>query len=659
MMIKNLISITLVCIAMELSAPARVLAGTPLVVTDSDERRTLGRYTDYMKDDSGALTIDDVSSPGMASRFKPVNGDSFNHGTVNGRYWFRTSLLYSRDLPGKTIEWILEVAYPSLERVELYTPGTDRWEVSMAGEAIPYTEREIKYRNPSFLLPLRPGIPLTVYCAVSVEKTMLFPPVLWQREAFLRSAYNGQLIQGTYFGIILVMILYNLFIFYSLRDRSYLYYVLYTASFGLFQISFNGLSFEYLWPGSPHWNHIANVVFVLLSFTLAMQFSRNYLIVDKYWPALGRVMKGFMAVGALCVILAFFVNQTVMTHVSNILPASGIILFMTAGISAIRRGYRPAYYFMGGWGFFIIGLVLFLLKNLSVLPANNFTLYGVQAGSAAEIILFSLGLADRINRMRIDQEESRQQLLTIKQEMELGRKIQESLLPKSIPQTGRVSIVVSYNPARVIGGDYYDFISGEPGEYGILIADASGHGIPAAMISSVIKISFQEQIRELRDPRKVLTGMNEMLIGKIGSQFVTAGYLYLDLTTMTARYANAGHQPLCVIDHETGIVQQYSPKGVILGWRPFEGFGVCDINLAPNNRLVFSTDGYIECRNTAGELFGDHRFIETLINYRHGPQSQFIKALDDRVMEWKGSFRDFEDDRSLIILDVGNISSPG
>ncbi|HOS39349.1 MAG TPA: 7TM diverse intracellular signaling domain-containing protein [Spirochaetota bacterium] len=648
------------------SSPARcilaltvLLAGVSaahaaLIVTDQDQRVMLGRHSEILEDPDGALGIEQVSGPAMAHRFERVTRDTVNRATVRGVFWLKVPIEY-KPAPGgnRTPQWVLEIAYPSLETVTLFLPaGGGGWIVTQAGEALPYAVREILHRNPVFAVPLPRDRPVTIFIRAAVEKVMVLPPVLWQREAFVRAAYTEQLIHGLYFGIILVMVLYNLFVFISLRDPSYAFYVLYTASFGLFQFSFTGLAFEYLWPEAPAWNSMANVVLVFVSFSFAMQFSRHYLLMGRHWPLLARIMDGLTAVGVLCAGLTVFVDRTMMTHASNLLPACGVVVFIAVGVLALRRKSRAARYFLVAWGAYIVGVTLFILKNLGVLPANIITMYDIQAGSAIEIILFSLGLADRINELRREREQSQQRLLTIQHEMDVAQRIQNSLLPGTIPRLAGAAITVRYAPARCIGGDYYDFAQTGPSSCGVLIADTSGHGIPAAIISSALRLSFHEQRKITHRPPALIRGMNEMLIGNIGNQYITAGYVFVDLAAMTAQYVNAGHQPLCIVDRADGAIRQVSPKGIILGWRQFDDFELCEFPLAQNQRLIFITDGYVECRNGAGELFGHDRLVEAFRELRALPPDECIDALDERISAWNAGRDEFEDDRTILIIDI-------
>src|ERR1700757_1930757 len=162
-------------------------------------------------------------------------------------------------------------------------------------------------------------------------------------------------------------------------------------------------------------------------------------------------------------------------------------------------------------------------------------------------------------------EQLAQQLLTIQKELETARQIQMSILPSEIPKIGGVDIAARYIPMTSVAGDFYDFIVVDEKHLGILVADVSGHGMPAALIASMLKIALAAQVPYAADPAQVLSGLNQVLCGKFQQHYVTAAYLYLDMATRTVRYAGAGHPPLLMWSDSTAGVRDVLENGLFLG----------------------------------------------------------------------------------------------
>ncbi len=159
-------------------------------------------------------------------------------------------------------------------------------------------------------------------------------------------------------------------------------------------------------------------------------------------------------------------------------------------------------------------------------------------------------------------------LLSIQKELQIAQQIQTSILPREVPRLPGFDIAARYLPMSAVAGDFYDFLAPKPNQLGILIADVTGHGVPAALIASMLKVAFTSQAPHAQDPARVLSGLNKALCGKFEEHFVTAAYLYADLDARTIRYAGAGHPPLLVSSRSNGLAQSIEQNGFFLGMFP-------------------------------------------------------------------------------------------
>jgi phosphoserine phosphatase RsbU/P len=165
-----------------------------------------------------------------------------------------------------------------------------------------------------------------------------------------------------------------------------------------------------------------------------------------------------------------------------------------------------------------------------------------------------------------------------------------------------------------VAGDFYDFLCIDEKRVGILVADVSGHGVPAALIASMLKVAFAGQAAHAHDPARVLNGLNGSLCGNFEAHFVTAAYLFVDLEKSLLHYSAAAHPPLMIASGAPGNVREIEANGLMLGMFPEAVYSSVEIRVCPGDRCLLYTDGILEAKNAAQEEFGESRckeFLET------------------------------------------------
>jgi serine phosphatase RsbU (regulator of sigma subunit) len=221
-----------------------------------------------------------------------------------------------------------------------------------------------------------------------------------------------------------------------------------------------------------------------------------------------------------------------------------------------------------------------------------------------------------------------------------------------MPKVAGLDIAARYIPMTAVAGDFYDCIEVDEKRLGILVADVSGHGMPAALISSMLKIALAAQSAHACDPALVLLGLNHALYGKFTGHYVTAAYVLVDTDRRSIRYAGAGHPPLILMDHSTGTIRRVEENGLFLGFFPEPTYSSVEIPFQEGDWAVLYTDGIPEMTDPADEQFGLDRFELFLKEHQDLSPSGFVDGLLDELAIWsdRASGREPDDDLTLLAI---------
>ncbi|PYC17559.1 hybrid sensor histidine kinase/response regulator [Pseudomonas jessenii] len=394
----------------------------------------LGRSLQVFEDPSGQASIADVRAQAAAGNFKAHDKDTLNAGYSRSAFWLKIDLHYRPSNPAAQRTWLLELAYPPLDHLDLYMPDAagDYRLVRQTGDALPFASREIRQNNYLFGLSFKPDQQQTVYLRLASEGSIQAPVTLWSSTAYLEDQPVRLYVLGIIYGVLLGMVVYNLFIYLSVRDTSYLYYIFYIASFGLYQLSVNGAAVEYFWPDNPWWANAATPFFIGCAGLFGSQFARCFLQTKNHSRWLDRLLIALIAFGALVVGLSLMTSYALSLRLATILALTFTVVIFAAGILAWWRGLRVARYFIIAWSAFLLGGIVNTLMVLGLLPNVFLTMYASQIGSAIEVALLSLALADRINAMREQQAQTLydagQKLEVLNQQLAHSNKLKDEFL---------------------------------------------------------------------------------------------------------------------------------------------------------------------------------------------------------------------------------------
>ncbi len=264
------------------------------------------------------------------------------------------------------------------------------------------------------------------------------------------------------------------------------------------------------------------------------------------------------------------------------------------------------------------------------------------------VLLCTVGYVSAMRTLHTEQS-----LIAIRKELEIARRIQLSILPREMPRTTALEVAARYVPMTEVAGDFYDFLTVDRDHTGILVADVSGHGVPAALIASMVKIAIAAQMPHAEDPARVLSGMNQTLCGNLQGQFVTAAYLYIDTAARRMRYAAAAHPPMLWGRSADQSVEMVEENGLMLGFMPQAGYSFTEREISPGDRFLLYTDGALEATNGADEFFGKERLLKKMEDARRAGVEDFATSLLDDLGRWAGHDRGRpqEDDVTVLVVD--------
>ena len=365
-----------------------------------------------------------------------------------------------------------------------------------------------------------------------------------------------------------------------------------------------------------------------------------------------RFLIGLEAIAALAVaivgIVAFFVtgNDARLKSLNNLVAVIALLVLCTA-VLVPKLGRR--YFVLPDNLILSAGTLFFALEALytNALNVLQIPAYPVLDAIAFAVLLLSLGY---VALKMVFQNEHR--LLAIETELETAREIQASILPANIPELARLRIAASYEPMTSVAGDFYGFLARDSHRIGVLVADVTGHGVPAALISSMIKVAMQSVAGSAQDPGEVLGGLNRILSSELRGQLVSAAYLWIDTESNTARFSAAGHPPLLWWHNASGELQPIESNGLLFGVRSNGEYPVCDFPIQAGDRLLLYTDGVVEPENALGEAFGDRQLGQVIRANRERPAAELSEALLVDLRKWPPPSIGPQDDITLIVIDV-------
>ena len=404
-----------------------------LKIEDESSYDLRSRSFVYLEDKKGKLTIQDVKAV-SPDQFLLNEMDVFNFGFTKSTYWLKTTVQN-----GTTVnELMFEIGQTNTDIVELYFDD----QVQVVSDLTKFSDRAIKDPKPIFKMPIKPGQTKEVYIKVKGQDELVIPIHVSSTQTIQSKGQVRETLFGLFAGILAVMILYNLFLFLSLRTSIYFFYVINILPLFIGQSSLVGYANKFFWPNSNFWPDHAVVIFPLLSIIFGLIFMSRFINLKRNMPWSIWAINVFIAVSVIGIGFSL-IGQTAIASI--ILNANGMVsalVIITICAVLTRRKVSSAKFVLVAWTIFLIGVILYVMRSLNILSYSLLTNYSMPIGAAIETVLLSFALADRINMLKKQREESqRLMLMEVKKNNDLTRNQNKVLEEKVKKRTEELEVM--------------------------------------------------------------------------------------------------------------------------------------------------------------------------------------------------------------------------
>jgi serine phosphatase RsbU (regulator of sigma subunit) len=613
-------------------------------------------YIQVFEDLNLSIDLTEITKPEFKNQFKKVKSstEAFNFSYSTSAFWLR---LQVENKSNYSLERIIEISYPRLETIQFYKEADNGYITVYSGYSTKLSSREHKSRFFAFPFFIPANTSLHIYLRITSPNSINIPIRMWEPKAFYLHERDDYTIQTFYFGLLFAMAFFNLLLYTILRDVNYLLYVFFVSFVGLSIAADGGIGSEVIWTDSIFMAKYGVNILISLTLIIFLIFMRRMLGTKNVIPRFDFIIKLFIGsqfILPLLFIISFkhFVKLIVLSHMIT----AGFIIIV--GLISVFKKVRSAYFFLLAFTIFFLGLIVSILRAFGVLSTNPITLLGPQFGSAIEMMLLAFSLADRYNTLRKEKESAEalvkenleksnleleqkvkertatldntlndlnQSLRIIRDDLSLAKKIQKNTLliePKLLQE---LNIIQTYIPMSEVGGDYYDVVKLNDSTYRIFQADATGHGVQAAMITMAIKGIYDNIKNFDLETLQIMEIFNNDYLGKYKSlgSLMTAILIDIDVKNHKLKYTSAGHPAAVLLKKDRMILLKNTGK--MIGVLKNTIYKSLEFDFIRGDKLFVFTDGIFEEFNSKEEEFGEERLYSILEEDKNLPMELVIQ----------------------------------
>jgi signal transduction histidine kinase len=380
---------------------SNVLSQRKITVNGLDKTIMLGRELEIFEDKTTRISFEEVS------RRSDIDAYFTQSLQVNPNFGVTSSVIWARiTLQNKTSQNLfLEISEATIDSITFYKIDTqNKVSFKKSGVYVPFVERDLKTNFYLYDLKLKAGETATYYVRFQSSLPLLFPMRVAPLKVFFEENHPKDIMQGVYLGIMLVMAIFNFFIFFTVRTKVYLYYVVYVLSFAGFFAYNKGIAHEFLWPNAIWFNRFAPI-FVSSGISFGLLFANSFLNAEKYLPISRKISQILICI-VIILIFSYWIGLGAVSVILLNLVAFVIVIYVLVMATYIwMLGSEEALFFLGAWSVLLVSALIFIMQLSNILPSDNFTRNALQVGSALEVVLLSFALAYRINRDRQEKDQ--------------------------------------------------------------------------------------------------------------------------------------------------------------------------------------------------------------------------------------------------------------
>ena len=353
---------------------------------------------ELLEDPSGMLSLDQIRQSDQQGRFKASKASTPQTLNLGSNYWFKIKI---KSNPAARKHYILEFFDQTIDEISVYMPDAKgAYQEVLLGDRYAFAERRLKHKN--FEIPIDNFGEATITYYIKIKSSQIADAIIVLRSVdfFIAYALNEYLFFGVFYGMIVVFSLYNLVLFISMKQREYLFYVLYILSVGVYEMSTDGIAYQYLWPNNPAFNQIAYAVALCSTSVFALLFTRQLLHLEEKAPTINRIVIGTIVLRVLFFFYSLLFDQSLFNF--KFLEVVPLSLAFFAGIYVYSKGYQAARFFVLGYSVLFIGFILKFLIMLGYgwLNFGVVSYYSLSFSFVAEMVLFSFAIADQLRLLK-------------------------------------------------------------------------------------------------------------------------------------------------------------------------------------------------------------------------------------------------------------------
>lgn len=620
------------------------------------ESMALGAYADHYRDSTQNLTLPNILE-NKAIPWEPLPRPML--GLSSDALWVRVQLHNSS---GSPLNLLIEDRWPQTNSLELYVLHEGQVITQQkSGDHIPLGMRLVPYRYPVFEVTVPPGNS-SFYLRYQTDDLLSSRLFLANEATFNKTREIEKLVFGLLLGCLLIMPLYNIMLYFLLKDSSYLHYTVYGLLYVVFQASINGLLFQYVFD-HPWMNDELSMFSVHICVFFVYRFLVAFLDLKLNMSRAAALIGWFEK-------FALFVAVLSLVHLgSAIMIGFATNIFMVwwliyTSYVMTRKGYKPALFFLTAWILFVVGDSFTLLGYLGIMEEGVLTQWGMIAGSAVEMLLVSIAMGYKFEEIRDALVASERETAKLIGTMESARIIQESLVSKNV-RSSTLEVASYYRAAEQTGGDWFSIVDRPEQNFAVFaLGDVTGHGLSSSMMTAFACGALEASVHNLDwSPDAMATSLarlaetfNQLLFRTATSndRLMTMSVFAIDLRQLKGYYVNCGHHASYLLSED-----RLSPifrRGSILGLsRDSTRFQVVPFSFKVGDSILLHSDGLVENRGPTGELFPMHK-VHNILKHGQRPGDNLQALLESAQGIWKDAVP--EDDVTVLLIRIAAAAAP-